>query len=406
MSLMNDALRKKKKEKKHLSGTEFLKTDSGRTPKNKVRRYGIAALVLLFGAAAGFYLYEMMSLSRTITPAMPPPFMAERNGNPSGALVSSDPDNTRPASSEPGPSMDQLSQEPPSLSGAGAVEPDSPAPESETPKATPASAPPSAVKQPPPARKQQPRPPAMASPSPVIEPEEAGPRPEPAGNSDLDQAGDVSAAVTMGTDPVEELFYRKGLSYHRQNRLEPAIQMYQAVLKKNPHHRSSRFNLAAAYIRLSAFTEARTILEELNRQKPENPEILLNLAVVEIGLDRPEQALIFLESAEKEIAAPTFETLFHKGAAHSRMGNYETAIALYRKAEKLAPENHRLQLNTAIVLDKLAQYDQAIDYYQMFLKGSTSPTKAEQREIETRVRELKAYLARQANPQTEAGQAE
>jgi len=188
-----------------------------------------------------------------------------------------------------------------------------------------------------------------------------------------------------------------------------AIQMYQMVLKKNPHHPSTRFNLASAYIQVGAFTQARTILEELNQQEPGNPDILLNLAAAEIGLDRPEQALTFLESAEKEFAAPTFEILFHKGVAHSRMGEFETALTMYKKAERLAPENPRLWLNTAIVYDSMAQYDQAIDHYQIFLNKNTSLTSTEQREIQTRMRELKAYLSQEeskpaVNPQAESGQ--
>ncbi len=187
--------------------------------------------------------------------------------------------------------------------------------------------------------------------------------------------------------------------------------MYQAVLKRNPDHRSTRFNLSSAYIQMGAFTEARTILEELNRQEPENPDILLNLAVVEIGLDRPEEALTLLESTEKSNVAPTFEILFHKGAAYSRMGDFETALTMYRKAERLAPENPRLRLNTAIVYDSLSQYDQAIGHYQIFLDTNTSLAATERREIETRMRELKAYIMRKttrtpATPRTGPGQAE
>ena len=253
--------------------------------------------------------------------------------------------------------------------------------------------------------------PETVGPPPVVEPDETSPQAESSADTRPNPTETVAAAVNTGTDPVEERFYRKGLSYHRQDKLEMAIQMYQAVLKINPQHRSTRFNLASAYIQVAAFTKARTILVALNRQEPENPEILLNLALVEIGLDRPQQALIFLKSAEKGFGAPTFEILFHQGTAHSRMGDFETALALYQKAEKLAPENPRLWLNKAIVYDSLERYGQAVEHYQIFLERNTSLTSTERREIETRVRELKAYLAQKAsrssaNSQTGFGQAE
>ncbi|MDX2446503.1 MAG: tetratricopeptide repeat protein [Desulfobacterales bacterium] len=404
MSLMNDALRKKKKEGKDPSGSAIFKDDSGKNSKNKVRIYAIAAIVLLVCVIAGFYLYEMISLSRPTAPALQSPPMAEPRVIPPEEPVSPGQDGDMPASSKTAMSLDHLPEKQAAPSNTTAMKPASPTPGSAVGKTATATAPLKTAEQPQKAM-------LPKTPPPVIEPEESRPQPEPAGNTNLNPTEETVSAIKTGADPVEDLFYRKGLSYHRQNKLEPAIQMYQAVLKKNPDHRSTRFNLASAYIQVGAFTEARIILEELNRQEPENPEILSNLAVVEIGLDRPEEALTFLESAEKSYAAPTFEILFHKGAAYSRMGDFETALDMYRKAERLAPENPRLQLNTAIVHDNLAQYDQAIGHYQIFLDRNTSLTTTEQREIETRVRELKAYLSQEnsrpaTNPQAESEQAE
>ena len=411
MSLMNDALRKRKNEKKHPPGTEFLKDDSEKKSISKFKRYGIAAIVLLVFALAGYYFYEMISLSRPMAPVQQSPLLADSRVSPPEEPVSSVQEYSLPESSETAIPADRMPDKQVSPPQAMAAKPPLPAPASEIGKGAPAGTPQKTVKELPPNKIQEPARPEKTVPEPVIEPEEASLQPESAGNADLNQTESVVTAADTGPDPVQELFYRKGLSYHRQNKLEMAIQMYQMVLKKNPHHPSTRFNLASAYIQVGAFTQARTILEELNQQEPGNPDILLNLAAAEIGLDRPEQALTFLESAEKEFAAPTFEILFHKGVAHSRMGDFETALTMYKKAERLAPENPRLWLNTAIVYDSMVQYDQAIDYYQMFLGRNTSLTTREQREIQTRVRELKAYLSQEdsrpaANPQTESEQAE
>ena len=409
MSLMNDALRKKKNENKHPSGTVLFKEDPERKTKSKVRIYGIAAIVLLVCAMAGFYLYEMIFLSKPMSPALQSPLVAEPRVSPPEEPVSAGQDSSMPASSETVAYIDPLPEKQLTPSKTTVMEPASPALEPDVRIAVPAAAPLKTVEQPLPEKTQESRRPKKTVPPPVIEPDEISPQSESAGNTNLNQTEKTVTPINTGADSAEELFYHKGLSYHRQNKLEMAIQMYQAVLKKNPEHRSTRFNLASAYIQVAAYTEARTILLDLNRQEPENPEILLNLAVVEIGLDRPEEALAFLDSAEKRVAAPTFEILFHKGAAHSRMRDFETALSMYRKAERLAPGNPRLWLNTAIVYDSLTQYDQAINHYQFVLDSNTSLTTTERREIETRVRELRAYLTREAarsrtNPQTESGQ--
>lgn len=409
MSLMNDALRKKKKENKHPSDSVIFEDPSGKKPKSKIRIYAIAAIVLLACAMAGYYFYEMMSLSQPMIPTLQSPMLAEPNISPPEKPVFSDQDKGMPVSSETAPSIDNLPEKHVTPSKTTQIKPTTPAPEPEIGKTTPATTLMKTDKQAPDDTQK-----SMTTnnpPPPVIEPEVSKPQPEKAAESNLNQTEKTVTAIKTETESVEELFYRKGVSYHRQNKLELAIQMYQMVLKKNPEHRSTRFNLASAYIQMAAFTEARIILEELNWQEPGNPEILLNLAVVEIGLDRPEKALSFLENAEEESAAPTFEILFHKGAAYSRMGNFETALTMYRKAEKLAPENPRLRLNMAIVYDSLAQYDQAIGHYRTFLDRNTSLATAERHEIELRVRELKAYLSQQstrstANTQTGSGQAE
>ena len=403
MSLMNDALRKKKKEQKHPPGTELFKDDAEHKTKSKVKIYGIAVIVLLVCAMAGFYLYEMISLSKPMSPALQPPLVAEPRVTLPDEPVSEGQVNNMPASSEAVASKEPLLKKQPSPSKTTVMEPPSPVVEPEVQKAIPPAEPLKKVSQPSPEKKQQPTTPEKTAPPPVIEPEEPGPQPVPAGDANPKQTEKTVTPIDTETVPVEELFYQKGLSYHRQNKLEMAIQMYQAVLKRNPDHRSTRFNLASAYIQVASFTEALTILEDLIQQEPGNPEILLNLAVVEIGLNRPQEALVFLDSAEKNIAAPTFEILFHKGAAHSRMGDYETALAMYRKAERVAPLNPRLWLNMAIAYDSLAQYNQAIDNYQRFLDSNTSLTTTERREIQARIRELEAYLT-QAAAQSQAAQ--
>ncbi len=409
MSLMNDALRKKKNENKHPPGTELFKDDSERKTKSKVRIYGIAVIVLLVCAMAGFYLYEMASLSKPMSPALQPPMVADPRVIPPEEPVSAGQDSNMPASSETVASKEPLPEKQDSPSKTTVMEPAMPVVEPEVQKAVPVAAPLKTVSQPPPKKKQQPTFSEKTVPPPVIEPEVLSPQPEPDGNTNPKQTEKTVTPIDTGTAPVEELFYQKGLSYHRQNKLEMAIQMYQAVLKRNPDHRSTRFNLASAYIQVASFTEARNILEDLNRQEPGNPEILLNLAVVEIGLDRPQEALVFLDSAEKSVVAPTFEILFHKGTAHSRIGDYETALEMYRKAERVAPGNPRLWLNMAIAYDSLAQYNQAIDHYQLFLDSNTTLATTERREIQTRMRELKTYLTQTAaqsakKPKVESGQ--
>ena len=392
MSLMNDALRKKKSEKKTPSSADFLKDDADQRSKSKVTTYGIAVIALLVCAMGGFFLYEYLSLSRPMTPVQAPPVVARSETPPANDSTPPKHVSQEATSSERGKAVEapvKPSDSEAETASAAPVYPKSdvskeaqeirPAEADEAPrvqKATVAEA----------SRQ------ITVSPASEIEPEENLPPVEVAEKESSTGLEKEKVPVESETDPVEERFYRKGLSYHRQSNLEMAVRMYRAVLKKNPDHRPTRFNLASAYIQINAFTEAKSLLDDLHRQEPENPEVLLNLAVVELGLNRPDQALDLLDEAEKRFTGPKFEVLFHRGAAHSRMGDFEESLTMYRKAQKLHPDHPRLILNVAIAYDNLKQFDEAIDHYQLFLDRSTAQMESERQNVETRVRELKRYI--------------
>ncbi len=395
MSLMNDALRKKRSEKKHPSGADFLKTDTEPKSKSNIKTYGLVVIGLLICTIGGFFGYEYYSLSRPIAPQQPSPSVAATTLPPSQTEQASEVKNIQETESlEPVAAAAPIEQK--SVTPATDVETkaqNQPLLKTESPKVANTEQ-----------KEAKPQPPApeakieqvsrrvSSAPAPVIEPD--GPV-RPSQKSPVTQAASPKniASNQNKTKSIAERFYRKGLSYHRQNDLEKAIPMYLAARKKNPNHTATSFNLASAYIQVGAFAEAHTILTDLHVKDPDNPEVLLNMAVVELGLDRPKLALAFLDRAEIKFAQPRYEVLFHQGTAHSRLGNFTEALAYYQKAANIAPEKARLSLNIAIAFDNLTQYNQAIEYYLIFLDQYNNLDPTEQNEIEKRVRELKAYLA-------------
>lgn len=195
-------------------------------------------------------------------------------------------------------------------------------------------------------------------------------------------------------EQAERLFYDKALSYHRRNELQKAIEMYVEVLKKDPEHYDALFNLASIYLKTSAFSEAYPLLQRLMNHNPEDPQILVNMAVAEIGLGRPQKALSYLKRAESLKDAPQFEIYLHRGVALSRLKKSDEAMIFYKKAEKLHANDHCLLFNMAMACDKLERYREALTYYGRLLKqgGPSSPN--ERKEVEARVRILKAYIVR------------
>ena len=201
------------------------------------------------------------------------------------------------------------------------------------------------------------------------------------------------APATAQPKKTENLFYNKALSYHRRNDLQNAIQMYLEVLKKNPEHYDALLNLAAAYIKTSSFSEAYPKLLKLKARDPENPIVLLNLAITEIGLGSPQKAIAYLNLAESLKDTPLFEIYLHRGVALSHLNKLNEAIIWYKRAEELHPGYPRLLFNMAVIYDKQQQYKEALMYYESFLRQDVSTSPSEKKELESRIRVIKAYIA-------------
>ncbi len=191
----------------------------------------------------------------------------------------------------------------------------------------------------------------------------------------------------------EQIFFNKAASYHRQGRIDLAIGMYQQLLQRNPTHEDALLNLASAYIQTAAYGEAHSVLHKLRHRQPNNADVWINLAIAEIGLGQGQSALEHLKRAEKLKPHSRFEICFHRAAAYSQINQPKQAIAWYQQAEGLQPQHPRLIFNMALVYDNLAQYPEAMQYYQQYLHAAESnPHPAERRAVEDRIRFLRTYL--------------
>ncbi len=192
----------------------------------------------------------------------------------------------------------------------------------------------------------------------------------------------------------EDAFFKKALAYHQRENFPRAIQMYQEVLRKNPNHYDACFNLAAVYLTQHEFDQAYPILFRLHDSHAENPEILLNLAIAEMGRGRPQQAIIHLDAAASMKVNPEFEICYHKAIAYNRLKDFKKAEAWYIKAKKIRPAHPPLLFNMALLYDKQNQYDRALKYYEMFLKYRDKTSVSEQKKIRSRIKAIQIYRVR------------
>lgn len=206
-----------------------------------------------------------------------------------------------------------------------------------------------------------------------------------------------SAAGTPAKRTVQsDRLYLKARQYHRQNRIDDAIALYQEVIRINPEHYKARFNLSAAYLQTEAYTQAYPIIADLYAKEPYNQQVMLNLAIAHIGCHRYPEALELLNKAAGQPDAPLFEIAFHKAVAYSHLNQAHASLNWYKQAEAIKPDDPKLLFNLAVVYDQEGKYAAAAAYYRRYLDHHSDIERYKKRQIRQRIRTLLTY--REANP--------
>lgn len=212
---------------------------------------------------------------------------------------------------------------------------------------------------------------------------------KPAAAVEKPKTGDVLQQAIKSA-PGTDQFYNKALAYHRRGRLTDAIRFYQQVLKSNSDHQYAMMNLTAVYIEQGNYVDAQPLLERLALCTPRPRGVLLNLAITAIGTGNPEKALDFLDSAAAVSDASSWEIRFHRAVAFARMNRLEAAMNLYNEVALERPDDSRLRFNLAVTCDELGRYRQALAHYERFVNlVPMAPDSVNQR-----IRTLRRYLGR------------
>lgn len=204
-----------------------------------------------------------------------------------------------------------------------------------------------------------------------------------------------SANPGQGVDRqrIERLF-QKALQYHRRDRLNLAIALYQEVLKIDHGYEKASFNLVAAYLQIKAYAKAYPVAMDLYHRQPNNQQVILNLAIAQIGCERFQEAISLLNKAESLPNAALYEIAFHKAVAYGRLNQLQDALTWYKRAEAMHPDDPELLFNLALAYDQQRQYDTAIEYYLQYMEHDAQKDPLQIKKIRGRVSLLRAYSAR------------
>ena len=137
-------------------------------------------------------------------------------------------------------------------------------------------------------------------------------------------------------EKAKQLFL-EALALHEKGDLERAARLYQEALALAPERPSVMNNLAAVYLKLKRYLEAKRLCERLLQIHPEDEGALVNLGACQIKLDSPEDALT---SCDRALAVkPDFaDALNNRGNALMELNRLEEAVASYERALAIKPD--------------------------------------------------------------------
>lgn len=163
-------------------------------------------------------------------------------------------------------------------------------------------------------------------------------------------------------------------AYSQAGEINEAIKEYKAALALDPQNPDVMLELGSVYRRAKLFAEARELYEKLIAADPNNARAYGNLGNVYLDEGNIEAAVANYEkaaarSSDKEAAAQNFLNAGFQSAAR---GNYEKAIALYRRALELTPDNPLAYTDIGWSLLGMGKTQEAIEAFEKALKLNPS----------------------------------
>ena len=201
--------------------------------------------------------------------------------------------------------------------------------------------------------------------------------------------------------PADEL-YLYALDLHKENKLEDAITIYKEVINLAPENSEVYVNLALAECQNKNFADAISILKIANVKFPANQQIRETIATVNAEMnDGKLQEASELYNAGKyqeaikiysNITPMTEEIMLTIATCWQNLGNIENALASYKKALDLNPQNADTAYYIAtILIDNSGATEEGREYINKALAINPNHSDAKQ---------LLAYLEEQSDIKT------
>jgi len=144
------------------------------------------------------------------------------------------------------------------------------------------------------------------------------------------------------------IMYNTGLANMNAKQYEKAIKYFQDCAKYGYNGGSSYAQIITAYQALGDTVKSVEIMKQAFEKYPEDQSINVQLINYFIMSGQPNEAISYLDKAiEKEKTNPSF--YLAKGVALDKLGRQEDAIAVYKQAIEVKPDNADAYYNIGVI---------------------------------------------------------
>jgi len=157
------------------------------------------------------------------------------------------------------------------------------------------------------------------------------------------------------------------LENHEKNNFKIAQNLYQEILKINPNHSETHYNLGLIFQRLGEFDKARNFYKKAIQVKPKYVDALNNLGLMFKELNDAKNAKRCYEKAI-HINTKHVPAIFNLGILFRELGEFQKAANCYEKVIKIRPNFIKAHNNIGNVFKKMGNDAKAIKHFEKALK--------------------------------------
>ena len=162
------------------------------------------------------------------------------------------------------------------------------------------------------------------------------------------------------------LFYQRGELFAKENKISAAQSEYEKAIHLDPKHYEARFNLALLRSKSNQKPQAKNLLNQLQKEKPEDPTISYQLGIIAEGEKNYELAISEYQNALKK-DENYYKAHLNIGGVYSKMKNFSEAENAYKKALELNSAAFEPSLNLGNIYFRAKNYAKAKTYYDQAL---------------------------------------